>query len=369
MPDVLVTGGAGFIGSHTVDGLVEQGYKVRVLDNLEPQVHTSKKITHINPGAEYINGDIRYRKHWIRALEGVEYIIHLAGAVGIAQSFWQVKKYVDVNASGTANLYQAIEEVPKIRSNLRKIVVASSKSCYGEGTYSCDKHGPFNPLQRPIQQLKNHQWEVLCPVCGRQSGPKAIREDKPLQNLNPYSLSKYVTEQLSMDYSYALGIETVAFRYFNVYGSRQSLSNPYTGVMAIFLSRLKNGNPPVIFEDGNQVRDYIHVSDVAAANRLALERGNGVYNLGTGIPTPLKEIATRLAGLNGLDILPHITSDYRPGDNRHDFADNTKLNRDLKVSNFMSLEKGLSELIHWSADQVAVDKFALSESQRKKYLT
>lgn len=368
MPDVLVTGGSGFIGSHTVDRLVEEGYKVRVLDNLEPQVHNRRKNNFKNGRAIYQIGDIRYKKHWLKALDGVEYIIHLAGAVGIAQSFWQVKKYMDVNGSGIANLYQVIEENPNIRKKIRKIVVASSKSCYGEGTYSCDSHGPFNPLQRQIGQLKRQQWEVLCPICERESRPRAIREDKPLQNLNPYSLSKYVTEQLSLDYGYALGIDTVALRYFNVYGSRQSLSNPYTGVMAIFLSRLKNGNSPVIFEDGNQMRDYIHVSDVSKINVLSLQNGNGVYNLGTGTPTPLKEIAIKLASLTGKEIEPNISNDFRPGDNRHDFADNTRLKRDLRPNGFVPLDKGLNELIHWGDNVDAVDKFAKSELERKRYL-
>lgn len=368
MSQVLVTGGGGFIGSHTVDYLIQEGFNVRVLDNLEPQVHGMREFKYRNEKAEYQIGDIRFKKHWRKAINDVDFIVHLAGAVGIAQSFWQVKKYMDVNSIGTSNLYQLLIEESGLKKRIKKIVIASSKSCYGEGSYRCPEHGVFNPMQRPLDQLERKKWEVLCPQCGKESRPEAIKESKPLQNLNPYSLSKYTTEQLSLDYSYALGIDTVALRFFNIYGSRQSLSNPYTGVMAIFLSRLKNNHSPVLFEDGKQLRDYVHVEDVARIIGKSLLKGSGVYNLGTGKGTSLIDISNELASLVGKDIEPMITGDFRPGDNRHDFANNSKLKSEIGFSNFTPLKNGLEELINWSKHAEAVDKFDISEKERMKYL-
>ena len=325
MEKVLVTGGLGFIGSHTVDRLVEDGYNVTVLDSLERQVHLGKVPEYRNKKAEYFFGDIRYRKHWMKALEGVEYIIHLAGAVGIGQSFWQGRKYMDINVGGTATLFDILINNKSMTRDIKKIVVASSKSLYGEGTYKCKEHGKITPLPRGIEQLRLHQWEILCPVCGKPTSPVPTKEDKPPQNLNPYSLGKYATERMAMFYSDVLGIPSVALRYFNVYGPRQSLNNPYTGVVAIFLSRLKNNHKPVLFEDGKQMRDYIYVKDVADINVMSLTKGFGVYNVGTGRPTALLDIVSTLNRLLNTNIEPDVNGDFRPGDNRHDFADNSRL--------------------------------------------
>jgi len=368
MEKILVTGGLGFIGSHTVDRLIATGYHVRVLDNVEMQVHARSVPDYLNPEAEFFRGDIRFRKHWMKALDGVDGIIHLAGAVGISQSFWEAKKYVDVNAGGTAMLYEILTKEKTIRSHIEKIVVASSKSLYGEGSYKCPDHGLQTPGVRQIDQLERKEWEIKCPICKEPMAPVGVKEDKPAQNLNPYSLSKYATERLAMDFSYALGIPTVAFRYFNVYGERQSLSNPYTGVMAIFLSRLKNGNPPLLFEDGNQLRDYIHVSDVARLNAVALTQGNGVYNLGTGNPSSLSEIVTLLNHELGTSIAPNIPGTFRVGDNRHDYADVTKLMRDFGAVEFITLTSGISKLCKWAETSIAIDKFEKAESERKRYL-
>ena len=370
MQRILVTGGLGFIGSHTVDLLIEKGYSVIVIDNLEKQVHDGVEPKYKNPKAEYISGDIRNRKTWEKALDGTEGIIHLAGAVGIAQSFWQAKKYMDVNTSSTALMY---EQILKLRSEKNqkypeKIVVASSKSLYGEGLYKCKIHGIKSPDVRPIEQLKKHEWETKCDECGADMKPIGITENKFPQNLNPYSLSKYATERLSMDFSYTMGIDTVAFRYFNVYGERQSLSNPYTGVMAIFLSRLKNNHQPFLFEDGKQLRDYIYVKDVARMNVMALEKGNGVYNLGTGKPLSLLGVVELLNKNLGTDIQPKISAEFRPGDNRHDYANTEKLNHDFGSTNFVDVEKGVGNLIQWSLTEKSFDKFEKQEIERKKYL-
>ena len=371
MNRILVTGGYGFIGSHTVDLLIEKGYSVTIVDNLEKQVHDGKEPQFKNTDAKFIKGDIRNRKTWIKALKDIDGIIHLAGAVGIAQSFWQAKKYVDVNTSATALMYEQILKLKseKKENSIQKIVVASSKSLYGEGLYECNEHGIKSPDIRPINQLEKGEWELKCNECNKEMRPVGITENKNPQNLNPYSLSKYATERLAMDFSYALGVDSVAFRYFNVYGERQSLNNPYTGVMAIFLSRLKNNHRPFLFEDGRQLRDYIYVKDVAKMNALALEKGNGVYNLGTGKPTSLLNIVDFLNNKLGTDIKPKISNEFRPGDNRHDFANTEKMMRDFNSIRLTNLDEGMEKLIEWSLDEKSYDKFEKQEQERRKYLT
>ncbi|MHB8360886.1 MAG: SDR family NAD(P)-dependent oxidoreductase [Thermoplasmataceae archaeon] len=369
MNKILVTGGLGFIGSHTVDLLIEKGYSVNVLDNLEKQVHMNKIPEYKNQKAKYISGDIRTRTAWNKALDNIDGIIHLAGAVGIGQSFWQAKKYLDVNVSATGLMYETILKNSKIKKRIEKIVVASSKSLYGEGLYSCKDHGIQSPDIRSVDQLKKKEWELKCSTCGNEMNPVGIKEDKYPQNLNPYSLSKYATERLAIDYSYVLGIKTVAFRYFNVYGERQSLSNPYTGVMAIFLSRLKNNNPPFLFEDGKQLRDYIYVKDVAKMNVLALEKGDGVYNLGTGKPASLLNVVDMLNHNLGTKIQPVISNEFRPGDNRHDFANLERIKRDFGNVSFIDMKNGMEKLIEWSKSESSFDKFEHEEKERRKYLT
>ena len=369
MTKVLVTGGLGFIGSHTVDILIENGYDVTVIDNLERQVHLGKIPHFRNKKANYIKGDIRYRKTWLNAFKGIDYIIHLAGAVGIGQSFWQARKYMDVNAGATATMFEILLKNSDISKKIKKITVASSKSIYGEGAYRCKKHGVFYPLPRSVEQLGKGIWEILCPKCGEVSDPEPVSEEKPPQNLNPYSLSKYATEKLALDYSDILQILTVSLRYFNVYGPRQSLSNPYTGVVAIFLSRLKNNKPPYIFEDGQQKRDYIFVSDVAKVNLLSLERGSGSYNVGTGKPTSLLQVVENLSSELSSSVQSEISGEFRPGDNRHDFANVTRLKQDFGISNFISFKNGIHELIEESAEAEAKDYFDRQERERKRYLT
>lgn len=368
MSKVLVTGGLGFIGSYTVDRLVDLGHEVVILDNLERQVHFGKVPDYANKKAVYFNGDVRFKKHWIKALDGVEGVIHLAGAVGIGQSFWEARKYTDVNSGGTATLFEVLIKNNSISKNIKKIVVASSKSMYGEGAYRCQVHGIIFPKHRTVDQLKSSDWEIHCPECGRISTPIGISENKPPQNLNPYSLSKYSTEKLALDYSQVLGIPTVALRYFNVYGPRQSLSNPYTGVVAIFLSRLKNGKPPYLFEDGQQLRDYIYVEDVAKINVASLTKGDGAYNVGTGKPNSLLDVVSTLNTNLGKDIEPVVSGDYRPGDNRHDYADISRLLEEYGPLSFVKFESGLETLVEESLSVTALDMFEKEERERKKFL-
>ena len=339
-----------------------------VLDNLERQVHLSGMPIYKNRKAKYITGDIRHGNAWIKSLTGVDRIIHLACAVGVSQSFWQSKKYLDVNASGTALLFQTLIKNPDIKGNIKKIIVASSKSIYGEGVYRCERHGELFPDARSIEQLNRHEWDIKCPICGQKTSAIGIKETKPPQNLNPYALSKYVTERLAVEYSYALDIPTVALRYFNVYGPRQSLSNPYTGVLAIFLSRLKNGNKPVIFEDGRQMRDFVFVEDVAKINCLAMEKGEGVYNVGNGKPSSLIEVVKTMEELIGTSIGVDVSNNFRVGDNRHDFADTSRLFRDFGTQNFIKLDDGLGKLIDWAKKSPSIDLFQKEERERKRHL-
>ncbi len=369
MTKVLVTGGMGFIGSHTVDKLLEKGYEVRVLDNLEEQVHLGKKPDYLNNKAEYIIGDVRRAADWKKALENVEYVIHLAAAVGVGQSFWQPKKYFEVNATGTAILYEILTKNKKIKNNIKKIIVASSKSIYGEGAYNCKIHGLVYPSVRSVEQMNNKEWEIKCSECLSPVEPIGILESKPAQNLNPYALSKYCTERLAVDYSYSLNIPTVAFRYFNVYGPRQSLSNPYTGILAMFLSRIKNNKPPIIFEDGRQLRDFVYVEDVAEFNLKALEKGEGVYNLGTEKTNSLISLAEEIKKQFNSDVGLNITGEFRPGDNRHDFANISKLTNDFGRYNFRDIKKGMESLIEFGKRNDAVDFSKKSEEERKKYLS
>ena len=367
---VLVTGGVGFIGSYTVDLLVEKGYEVRVLDNLEPQVHFNKKPNYLNQRAEYFFGSITKKEDWFKALNNVDAVVHLAAMVGVGQSMYQPVRYLTTNSIGTANMYEVLLEKPEIRKSIRKIVVASSKSIYGEGAYVCKVHGVVYPELRKREQLEKKDWEVHCPLCNEYVKPVGITEEKPVQNLSTYALSKYDTERIAVNFGFALKIPTVAFRYFNVYGPRQSLNNPYTGVVAIFSSRIKNKNPPIIFEDGNQLRDFIYVEDIARANLLALESDKeGVYNVGTGKATSILEVAKTLIELFDSKVEPKITGEFRVGDNRHDFADISKIKGELKFEPRYSLKQGLKKFVEWGETQEAIDMFEKAEEERRKYLT
>lgn len=367
---VLVTGGAGFIGSHTVDLLAEKGFKVRIFDSLEPQVHGDKKPEYLRSDIELVRGDATNKDQWKKALSGVDAVIHLAALVGMGQSMYQPVRYIAANSVGTANMYEVILENPEIKKSIQKIVAASSKSIYGEGAYLCKDHGVVYPQPRSLEQLEKKDWEVYCPHCGLHVEPTGITEEKPPQNLAAYALSKYDTERLVMMFGDVLNIPSIAFRYFNVYGPRQSLNNPYTGVAAIFLSRVKNNNPPIIYEDGDMMRDFIYVQDIANANVLALEKAekSDVFNVGTGQKVTIEGIASTIIQLVGKSLEPEITNKFRSGDNRHDFSDITKIRKALGFKPKWSFKEGMEKLIEWSGSQQAVDKFEQAEKERLKFL-
>lgn len=361
---ILVTGGAGFIGSHLVDALIQNGHEVRVLDALVSQVHGETiRPQHLHHNAELLRGDICDTALVERALEDVEAVFHQAAEVGVGQSMYQITRYVDANTRGTAVLLQAVIER---KHQIRKLVVASSMSIYGEGAYECENCGQVAPPLRSIEQLRAHEWEVKCPHCGRNLKAARTTEDKPLFPGSVYAISKQDQEQLSLVIGRAYGIPTVALRYWNVYGARQALSNPYTGVCAIFSARLLNDQPPMIYEDGKQVRDFVHVSDVVQANLLALESNDANYeaiNIGSGEGISILNVAHMLAdGLNK-KIDPMITQKYREGDIRHCIPDLTRARTLLGYKPRVTLEQGMPELLQWVRSQTAQDGVEMATAE------
>ena len=352
---ILVTGGAGFVGSHLVDALVERGHPVRVLDNLEAQVHQGQRPSYLNERADYLFGDVRDRPLLHRALTGVDVVFHEAAVVGVGQSMYQIEKYLSANVLGTGIL---LETLISERLPLKKLIVASSMSLYGEGQYRCRACGPVAPSLRTDEQLQARRWEMHCPHCQGEVLAEATTEEKPLAPTSVYAVSKRDQEELCLSVGRSYKIPTVALRYFNVYGPRQALSNPYTGVCAIFSARLKHGRRPLIFEDGRQSRDFVHVSDVVQANLLAMEdaRADGqVLNVGTGQPVTVLEIAQTLSALYGVPVQPQVTQKYRTGDIRHCYADVTKI-RAVGFRPAVALEDGLRDLVAWGKGQAAEDR-------------
>ncbi len=355
-PNVLVTGGAGFIGSYLVEELLNAGYRVRVIDALVSQVHGDHdRPLYLDSRAEFVQADVSDRTAVDAALEGIEVVFHEAAEVGVGQSMYEIQRYVHANDFGTSVLLEAI--IARTRQ-IKKIIVASSMSIYGEGAYSCQSCGEVYPQLRPTTQLLDRRWEVNCPHCGKQVSPKETPEHKPLYPTSVYAITKQDQEQFCLVVGRSYGIPTVALRYFNVYGPRQALSNPYTGVCAIFSARLLNGHAPMIFEDGDQSRDFVHVTDIAKANLLALESDKADYraiNIGTGRATSVKDVAQLLANGLGKEIEPEIVGKYREGDIRHCVADISLARSLLGYQPRVSLEHGIPELLSWVKEQAAKD--------------
>ncbi len=367
---ILVTGGAGFIGSFLVDLLVSKGYKVRILDNLEEQVHFGKKPSYLNQKAEFIKGDVRSLSDLKKAISDIDAIFHLASAVGVGQSNYQIKKYVDSNILGTANL---LDLLVNNKNQVKKFITISSMTGYGEGNYKCKKCGIVRPPLREEKQLIQRDWNLYCPTCGRVVTPMPTDETALDFPNSIYGFSKKAQQDMAFIIGKLYKIPTVVLRGFNIYGPRQSLSNPYTGVTAVFISRLKNNQPAVVFEDGLQSRDFVSVHDVARAFVLALEKDEADYqmfNIGSSKGTTILEIGQTLSKLLGKTGLIRVNKDFRKNDIRHCFADISKAQKYLGWKPEVGLEKGLSELIDWSKHQMAEDRFqdAQKELQQKGLL-
>jgi dTDP-L-rhamnose 4-epimerase len=355
MNSILITGGAGFIGSHLCDELLEKGYKIRILDNLNKQVHGENAIRpeYLSPEIDLVTGDIRNRQLVGKLVKEADAIFHFASLVGVGQSMYQLEEYTDVNVCGTANLLEAVIAHP-----VQKLVVASSMSIYGEGMYKNKRGDQVQGTERQLPQLKKKVWELL-DQSGEVLSPLPTPESKTPTLASVYALTKYDQERLCLMIGSAYKIPVCALRFFNVYGTRQALSNPYTGVMAIFSSRLLNNKPPRIFEDGEQQRDFIHVSDLSKACRLALESAHStgeVFNIGSGKAYTVRSLATLLATIMGKShISPEITGEYRVGDIRHCFADITKAKNMLGFQPKVTIEAGIKELVDWLENQLAID--------------
>jgi len=355
MDKVLVTGGAGFIGSHVSDLLLSRGYRVVALDNLEPQVHGGRETApdYLNPEVEFIRGDVRDPAALRRALTGVDMVCHQAAMVGVAQSMYQIERYVHGNDCVTAALLQGIVDAG---AKIKKLVVASSMSIYGEGRYRCPEHGLKAPRLRSDEQLGRKEWDFRC-ECGKVLEPAPTDEDKPLSSTSVYAIGKKTTEELAVTVGYAYHIPTVALRYFNVYGARQALSNPYTGLLAIVASRVVNKKPALIFEDGQQIRDFTYVGDIARANLAALEwggAGTAVANVGTGCKLSVLEVEAAVRkGLGGA-LEPQVNQQFRSGDIRHCYADTRRAAEVLNFKAETPFEVGLPKFLDWAAEEEGV---------------
>ncbi len=359
---VLITGGAGFIGSHLADELLEQGYDVRVLDDLSPQVHGQmQRPDYLSADVELIHGDVRSAEVVERALRGVDSVFHFAAMVGVGQSMCQITDYTSVNDLGTAVLLEAL-----VRRPPNRLVVASSMSIYGEGLYRDSAGNLYDNVCRPMHQMAGGQWEVMN-AAGETLEPLPTPETKPARLASVYALGKYVQERMCLIAGEAYHIPTVALRFFNVYGPRQALSNPYTGVLAIFASRLLNNRPPVIFEDGLQRRDFVNVADVARGCRLALEHADApgnVFNIGSGQSFTILQVAQALAQVVGKPAIDAVVKgEYRVGDIRHCYADISHARSVLGYEPRVSFEDGLHELAQWLSGQVAVDRVEAAHAE------
>lgn len=356
---VLITGGAGFIGSHLAEALVAKGCDVTILDCLVPQVHGGRRPTYLPRKARFIRASVCNAAAVRRAARNAHAIVHLAAEVGVGQSQYEIRRYVDANVGGTGVLLDSLVD-RRLRRRLRVLVVAGSMSAYGEGAYECSPCGRVRPPIRSPATAGTNGWDPPCPRCGgRRMRPVATRESDGFACTSVYAVTKAAQEDLVLTFGAAYGVRAVALRFFNVYGPRQALSNSYTGVAAIFISRLKNRKPPVIYEDGGQMRDFVHVRDVvqACVRAIETETAHGPYNIGTGRPTSVRSLADHLRVLMDVEVEPKVSGLFRAGDVRHCWADISKAADELGYRPQVDLRDGLRELIEWAAEQPAMDRF------------
>lgn len=364
----LVTGGAGLIGSHIVDLLIENGYEVTILDNLEKQTHRQGKPDWIHPRADFIEGDVRKEADVRTALQGVRFVFHQAAFGGFTES---ISKYFDVNVGGTARIFEWIASGD---FRVEKVVVASSQAVYGEGSYECAQHGGISPAARPLSQLKSGQWSLLCPKCGKELKPLLTGEDRVTDARGTYALSKEFEEKLALTCGEKLNIPVVSLRYAVTYGPRQSVFNPYTGVVSIFSTRLLNGLAPVVYEDGRQMRDFVYVGDVARANLFAMENpaaAGRIFNVGTGKATGIADLVKILGLLYGREMKPDLPGEFRWGDVRHILLDPAKLNQ-LGFKASTSLNEGLGRFVNWIKSQGSIEEYfsdAYADLKKKRVIT
>ena len=362
MTTALVTGGAGLIGSHIVDAALAHGWDVRVLDSLERQTHRAGKPAWVPPEVDFMQGDVRRRADWERALDDVDVVFHEAAYGGYMP---EIAKFMHVNSYGTALM---LETIRNRNLPVRKVVVASSQAVYNEGAYACPEHGHFYGQTRDVARLEGGDYAMHCPVCDRVATPVPTDEAAPMGGENVYAISKADQERLVMTFGRATGLPVVALRYSCTYGPRQSLFNPYTGVIAIFCTRLMNDLSPVVYEDGQQSRDLVFVEDVARANLLAAtdDRANGrIFNVGTGQAAAIGDLAALLSAKLGKDIPPMIRGEFRPGEMRALISDIARIG-ELGFAPAVDLATGIDRYLAWIAEQGSVrDYFAAAERRLK----
>lgn len=368
---VLITGGAGFIGSRLANFLIAGGHNVKVLDNLSPQIHglepeSSPLFLSLHDDVEFIRGSVTCRADLIKALQGVDTVVHLAAETGTGQSMYAIAHYSDVNIGGTALLLDLIANEP---FPIKKIVVASSRAVYGEGKYRCDQHGFVFPSARSAADMEQGDFSVHCPVCGVPAELVATDEETPVRPSSVYGVTKLTQEQMVLTVAKALGISAIAFRYQNVYGPGQSLSNPYTGILSIFSTRIRNKSGINIFEDGKESRDFVFIDDVVAVTAKAVEYEQqivDVFNVGSGVATDVLTIADTLQRLLGEAVPINVSGQFRVGDIRHNFADLTKVGEVMWFKPSVYIEDGLNRFVGWvKSEQVQVDRYEQSLAELK----
>jgi dTDP-L-rhamnose 4-epimerase len=350
--NILITGGAGFIGSRLANSLNAKGHYVRVLDNLSPQIHGDKPessplFRSLHDDVEFIRGSVTSRDDLMKALPGMDTAVHLAAETGTGQSMYAIQHYSDVNIGGTALLLDLIANEP---FPIRKIVVASSRAVYGEGKYLCGKHGYVYPASRSAEDMEKGNFSVHCPLCGIPADLAPTDEETPVRPASVYGITKLTQEQMVLTVGKALGVSALAFRYQNVYGPGQSLSNPYTGILSIFSTRILNCSGINIFEDGKESRDFVYIDDVIAATVGGIEHDAplmDVFNVGSGVATDVLTIATTLQELLRFTVPIKISGQFRLGDIRHNIADLTKIRKTLGFEPTVSIEEGLRRFVAW----------------------
>lgn len=373
---VLITGGAGFIGSNVALKLLEKGYDVTVLDNMSPQIHgdnpdkTSPLYQSIKDKVRFIKGTVTSREDWLRSIDGQDVILHLAAETGTGQSMYEIERYVKTNIGGTALM---LDILTNTRHSVKRVLVAESRAIYGEGKYYCMRCGDVYPNNRLDADMANSDFECHCPKCGGKVKLVGTTEDSVIHPSSVYGISKQVQGQLVHLICPTIGVESVSFRYQNVYGPGQSLSNPYTGILSIFSTRIKKRKPINIFEDGLESRDFVYIDDVVNATIKGLEipEANGhVFNIGTGIATDVLTVAKTLCDKYGIEVPVTVSGNYRIGDIRHNYADITQARKILDFEPKWSFDKGMASFCRWVDGQIILeDKYEASiEEMRIKGL-
>lgn len=359
---VLITGGAGFIGSNLSLKLIEKGYSITILDNLSEQIHGenpefSELYNRVKQKVNFIQGDVRNKKDWQKALKNQDIVVHFAAETGTGQSMYEIEKYVDVNIKGTSIFLDILANSKD--QTVKKIIIASSRSIYGEGKYRCTDHGIIYPKERNDSDMKKGDFNVKCPICYSNVELLPTDEDSKIHPSSIYGLTKQAQEDMCMIAGKSLNIPVVAFRYQNVYGPGQSLSNPYTGILSIFSTRIKNNNDINIFEDGNESRDFVYIDDVTEATILGIEKSEAnfnVYNVGSGKRTSVLEVTKNLLkAYNNDEVKFSISGNYRLGDIRDNYADLSKIKNDLGFKPKISFEKGIQFFSKWVSSQAVKD--------------